>query len=182
MSSKVDRMPKKDPKEGRGKKEQQTQDRESKILNIMLNTSILLMALMTDAFSDAFTGMASGMAHAVTAGVGGAEKEPTTDESLRRTKTEFPKPMIIQMLQMKTDMKKQLQARKDEIRGKITDPTFDIGITIAERYNAGVPPLTNDLDEQSLLRYLTLLKANDASCTKMFQELMEWMKTVNTQR
>jgi len=161
-------MPKKDPKEGRGKKEQQTQDRESKILNIMLNTSILLMALMTDAFSDAFTGMASGMAHAVTAGVGGAEKEPTTDESLRRTKTEFPKPMIIQMLQM--------------IRGKITDPTFDIGITIAERYNAGVPPLTNDLDEQSLLRYLTLLKANDASCTKMFQELMEWMKTVNTQR
>ena len=148
------------------------------MLNLMLNTSVLLMSLMTDAFSDAFAGMAQGMAAAVSS-VAGADKEPAANEAFQRVKTEFPKQMITEMLQMKTDMKKQLQGKKDEIRGKIADPKFDAGITIAERYDAGVPSLTHDLDEQSLLRYITLLKASDAMCTKMFQELMALMKTVN---
>ena len=157
----------------------QTQDRESKILNIMLNTSILLMTLMTDAFSDAFAGMAAEMAQTVAAGVAGTDKAPTTKETFQRMKTEFPKETITQIIQMKTDMKKQLEAKKDVVRKKSTDPKFDQGITIAEQYDVGVPSLTGDLDEQSLLNYLVLLKAQDASCTKMFQELMEWMKTVN---
>jgi hypothetical protein len=172
-------MSKKDRKQGMRQGAQPTQDRESKILNIMLNTSILLMALMTDAFSDAFAGMAAGMAQAVAAGVEGTDKEPTTKETIQRMKTEFPKQIITQIIQMKTDMKKQLEAKKDEIGKKIVDPKFDAGITIAERYDLGVPNLTSDLDEKSLLKYIMLLKANDAQCTKMFQALMEWMKTVN---
>jgi len=178
-NSQADRMSKKDRKQGMRQGAQQTQDRESKILNIMLNTSILLMALMTDAFSDAFAGMAAGMAQAVAAGFEGTDKEPTTKETIQRVKTEFPKQMITQIIQMKTDMKKQLEAKKDEIGKKIVDPKFDAGITIAERYDMRVPTLTSDLDEQSLLRYIVLLKANDAQCAKMFQELVEWMKTVN---
>jgi hypothetical protein len=172
-------MPKKEKK--RAKKQETTPalDRESKILNIMLNTSVLLMALMTDAFSDVFAKMASGMAQAVAEGFGGAEKEPTTKKNMQQVETEFPKQMITQILQMKTDIKKQLQAKKDEIRKKIADSKFDAGITIAEQNNFGVPNLTSDLDEQSLLRYIVLLKAQDAQCTKMFQELMEWMKTIN---
>jgi hypothetical protein len=174
----VNGMVKKDTNKG-GKQASSTQNRESKILNIMVNTSLLLMTLMTDAFSDAFAGMAAGMMQAVTAVGEGAEKAPTTKETMERIKTEFPKQMRTQMLAMKTDMQKQLQAKKDDITGKIADPKFDAGITIAERYDIGIPPLTQDLDERSLLYYITLLKANDASCTKMFQELMEWMKTVN---
>lgn len=171
-------MAKKDGNQGMKQGAQPAQDRESKIFNIMMNTSILLMALMTDAFSDAFAGMAAGMAEAF-AGVDGTEKKPVTNETFQRVKTEFPKQMIAQMLQMKTDMRKQLHEKKDEIRSKIADPKFDAGIAIAERYEIGVPNLTRDLDEKSLLRYIVLLKTNDARCTKMFQELMEWMKTVN---
>lgn len=172
-------MLKKEMKRMKGQGATPTLDRESKILNIMLNTSILLMALMTDAFSEAFAGMAEGMAQAITTGFGSNEKEPTNTEKIKRVKAEFPKQMITQIVQMKTDMKKQLQAKKDEIGTKIADPKFDAGITIAEQYDVGIPNLTSDLDEQSLLRYIMLLKANDALCTKMFQELMAWMKTVN---
>jgi hypothetical protein len=154
-------------------------DRESKILNVMLNTSVLLMALMTDAFSDVFAKMASGMTQAIATGFGDAEKEPNTKKNMQQVETEFPKQMITQILQMKTDMKKQLRAKKDEIERKIADPKFDSGITIAEQYNFGVPNLTSDLDEQSLLKYIVLLKAQDARCTRMFQELMDWMKTIN---
>jgi len=173
----VNRMPKKVMKQAKGHVPETTQDRESKILNIMSNTSILLMSLMTDAFSGVFAEMATGMAQAVTEGLG-AEKEPTNTEKIERVKTEIPKQMIAQVVQMKADMKGQLQAKKEKIEKMIADPRFDAGITIAERYDFGVPNLTHDLDERSLLKYIELLKANDARCTKMFQELMEWMKSL----
>lgn len=172
-------MPKKEKKPVMRQGATPTLDRESKILNIMVNTSILLMGLMTDAFSDAFAKMAAGVAQVVAAGVKDTDNKPATKEIIQRVKTEFPKQMITQILQMKTDMKKQLRAKKGEIGKKIADPKFDAGITIAEQYDMGVPNLTSDLDEQSLLRYIVLLKTNDAQCTKMFQVLMEWMKTVN---
>jgi hypothetical protein len=172
-------MPKKEIKRAKRQETTPALDRESKILNVMLNTSVLLMALMTDAFSDVFAKMTSGMAQAIATGFRGADKEPTTKENIQQVETEFPKQMVTQIVQMKTDMKKQLDAKKEEIGNKIADPRFDEGITIAEYYDVGVPNLTNDLDEQSLLRYIMLLRANDDQCTKMFQELMAWMKTVS---
>jgi hypothetical protein len=175
--SQVNHMPKKMMKQATKHVPETAQDRETKILNIMANTSILLMSLMTDAFSGAFAGMAAGMAQAVTEGLG-AEKEPANMKKIEQVKTEIPKQMIAQIVQMKADMKGQLRAKKEEIEKTIADPRFDAGITIAEQYDFGVPNLTHDLDERSLLKYIALLKANDARCTKMFQELMEWMKSL----
>jgi hypothetical protein len=173
-------MPKKDEKRPRKQVQGDTHDREAKILNIMCNTSILLMAMMTEAFSGVFTEMAAGMAQAVTTGFGASEKNSTDSQNIERVKTELPKQMVEQVVQMKADMSAQLQAKKEEIGKMITDPKFDEGIAIAERYDFGVPKLTQDVDELSLLKYIALLKANDARCTKMFQELMEWMKNINT--
>jgi len=155
------------------------QDRESKILNIMVNTSVLLMSLMTDAFSGAFAEMAAGMAEAVATGLGGTDKEQTEREKIKQVKTEIPKQMVTQVIQMKADMIQQLEAKKNELGKKIADPKFDAGIGIVERYDFGIPKMTQDLNEVALLKYIALLKANDAQCTKMFQELMEWMKAIN---
>jgi len=145
----------------------------------MLNTSILLMALMTDAFSDAFTEMAARLAETFTAGFNGTSKEQTGPVKATQLKTGIPKQMVAQIIQMKADMKQQLEAKKKELGNKLADPKFDAGISIAEQYHVGIPNLTSDLDEQSLLTYIGLLKANDVRFTKMFQELMEWMKAVN---
>jgi hypothetical protein len=38
--------------------------------------------------------------------------------------------------------------------------------------------LTQDLDEHSLLGYLTLLQTNDPRATTMLKELLEWMNTL----
>jgi len=155
------------------------QDRETKIMNVMINTSILLMSALTEAFSGMFTEMAKGMVTAVTTSLGASE-EKTNDMNIKidNLKTELPKQMIEQVVTMKADIKKQLSAKKEEIGKMIADPKFDEGITIAEKYDFGVPKLTQDLDEISLLHYIALQTANDPLCSKMLQELMEWMKKV----
>lgn len=154
-------------------------DREEKILNIMSNTSILLMALMTEAFSGLFANMAEGMVNAFTSGFDASGE--TTKEGIVKIqdlKQQIPKQVVEQMVSMKADINKQLQAKKQEIRSLIAAPAFDEGIRIAEQYDVGLQKMTQDLDELSLLRYIALLKANDPVCTKMFQELVEWMKTI----
>jgi 16S rRNA G966 N2-methylase RsmD len=154
-------------------------DREEKIINIMCNTSILLMSLMTEAFSDLFAGMAEGMVQAVSSSLGVSEESTKQgSEKMRNLTAKIPQEVRAQMIAMKTDIRKQFQEKKQAIQNVLIDPVFDKGITIAESSTAQLPKLTEDLDEISLLGYLVLLKREDPSCTKMFQALMDWMKTV----
>jgi uncharacterized protein (DUF305 family) len=154
-------------------------DREEKILNVMINTSILLMSLMTEAFSDLFAGMTEGMVQAVGSGLGMSEESTKQgSEKMRNLTTKIPQEVRTQMMSMKTDIRKQFQEKKPEIQHLFADPVFDKGIAIAESSVMRLPRLTEDLDEVSLLGYLALLKAEDPQCTEMFQALMEWMKTV----
>lgn len=155
------------------------QDRQTKILNIMMNTSLLMISLFTEAFSDVFSKMATGMVNAVTTSLGVPE-ENTKDmsEKMDSMKTELPKQLIEQIVTMKADINKQLASKKEEIQKIIGDPKFDEGITIVENYDFGLPKLYQDLDEISLFKYIALLKTNDPQFSKMFQELMEWMKNV----
>jgi hypothetical protein len=160
-------------------KQSPAEDRETKILNLMCNTSILLMSLMTEAFAGLFSEMADGMVQAVTASLGASEEyTKENNEKLQSLKTKIPQQVREQMIGMKADISTQLQAKKHDLEAAIADPSFDRGITIAESYRTQLPALTRDLNELSLLGYLALLKANDPQCTKMFQELVEWMKTV----
>jgi hypothetical protein len=154
-------------------------DRETKILNILCNTSILLMSALTEAFSDFFTGLSKEMVHALTTSMGvSEEKTMDMNTEMNTLKRELPKQMMEQMVTLKADMAKQLQVKKQEIGKIIADPAFDKGITIAEKYDFGLPPLTQELDEISLLRYIALMKAEHPVFLKMFQELVEWMKSV----
>jgi hypothetical protein len=172
-------MTKTTPKHTNQIKQATPEDREIKIFNIMTNTSVLLMALMTEAFSDLFSTMAEGMTQAITSGFGASEKDTQeTSRTIKKMKTELPQHMIKEMVAMKKDITNQLLEKKQELRNVIADPMFDNGITIAEKYSVGLPAVTNDLDERTLLSYIALMKANDPSCTKMFQELMEWMKVL----
>jgi hypothetical protein len=178
-TEKVNFMPKKTKEHLIDAIQNNTIDRETKILNVMCNISILLMSLVTEAFSDLFTGIAEGMVQAISANLNPSEeniKERTGE--IQDLETKIPRQFREQMITMKTDIQKQIQERKQDILALIADPVFDKGIAIAEHYNTRLPRLTQDLDELSLLSYIALLKENDPQCTKMFQELMEWMKTV----
>jgi hypothetical protein len=154
-------------------------DRETKIMNLIMNTTILLMSTFVEAFSDAFTQMAKKMTTSVTDAIGASEeKSNEISEKFDQMKTEVPTQMIEMILSMKTDVDKQLSEKRDEIRKIIADPKFDEGITIAEKYDFGIPKMTQDIDELTLIRYIALLKANDQRCSQMLQDLLKWMKNV----
>ncbi|MCX6664156.1 MAG: hypothetical protein NTZ75_07905 [Euryarchaeota archaeon] len=172
-------MPKKTTKQKIKPTEQNTPARETKILNVICNTSLLLMSAVTEAFSERFTKLSKEMITAITTSLGNSE-DATKDihkktDSLQK---ELPQQIREQLLAMKTDITTQLQEKKEKLGPLLADPIFDDGITIVERYKFGLPALTQDLDERSLLGYIALLRANDPRFTTMFQELLEWMKNL----
>ena len=105
------------------------------------------------------------------------EIQNTTDDMERKIPQELRK----QLNEMKTDITKQMNEKKEQILPLLADRRFDEGIAIAERYEFGLPRLTTDLDERSLLGYIALLQENNEQFTKMFQELLEWMKNLPQQ-
>lgn len=153
------------------------QAREKKILNVICNTSILLMSIMTEAFSDIFTKLSKEMVNAINTGLSTpANNVKENHETIDKIQDEFPKQVRELLLRMKVDMTKQLKEKKEKIASVITDRKFNEGIAIVDRYNFNLPKLSCDLDEHSLFRYLILLKQDNEQFTKMFQELLEWMK------
>jgi hypothetical protein len=153
------------------------QARETKILNILCNTSILLMSLMTEAFTDAFTNLSKEMITTMTTGLGAP---PNTKNEIQREinqlNIELPKQLREQLLTMKTEITTQLHEKKETLASVIVDKKFDEGIAIVERYTFNLPKLSGDLNEHALFGYIALLKENNKQVTTMFQELVEWMK------
>ena len=159
--------------------EQNTQARETKILNVICNTSILLMSVVTEAFTEVFTKLSKEMITAITTGLG--TPEDTIKEIHGETdnlQKELPKQIREQLLAMKTDITTQMKEKKEKLASILADKRFDEGITIVERYKFNLPKLSCDLDERSLLGYIALLQENNEQFTKMFQELLEWMKNL----
>jgi hypothetical protein len=153
------------------------QGRETKILNVICNTSVLLMSIITEAFTDIFTNLSKEMIIAITTGIGAPTN--TIKEihgETEKIQNELPKQMREQLLVMKTDITSQLKEKKEKLASIIADKKFDEGIAIVEHYNFNLPKLSCDLDERSLLGYLALLQETNEQFTKMFQELLEWMK------
>lgn len=153
------------------------QSREAKIMNVICNTTILLMSIMTEAFTSMFTKLSKEMITAITTVLDApADTIKEINGKTNIIKNELPKQIRQQLLALKKDVTVQMKEKKEKFASLIDDKSFDGGIEIVERYNFNLPKLSCDLDERSLLGYMILLQQNDEQCTKMFQELLEWMK------
>lgn len=155
------------------------QRRETKILNVICNTTILLMSTMTEALTSVFTTLSKEMITAITTGLGApADTTKEIHGETDKIQNELPKQMREQLLAMKVDITAQLKEKKEKFSSIIADKKFDEGIAIVERYNFNLPKLSCDLNERSLFGYFALLQENNEQFTKMFQELLEWMKAL----
>jgi len=77
-------MPKKTTKQKIKPAEQNKQARETKILNVICNTSLLHMSAVTEAFSEMFTKLSKEMITAITTSLGNSE-DATKDIHKKRT-------------------------------------------------------------------------------------------------
>jgi hypothetical protein len=93
--------------------QQNTPTRETKILNVICNTSLLLMSLVTEAFSEMFTKLSKETITTLITSLDGSED--TTKDIHKETNSlhkELPQQMREQLLVIKTDITTQLQEKR----------------------------------------------------------------------
>lgn len=168
-------MPEKTSKPPQNRRQVTDENREKKILNLLSNTSLLLMILVTEAFSEVFTSLSRDFVSSLSSSLNIAHGDKPDLDVLQQ---QFPDSLRKELLAMKQDLEKQIQEKRQKLGPLLADQRFDKGITIAEHSMLHLPSLTHDLDEAALLSYVTLLQANDQKCTAMFQQLLEWMNNL----
>ncbi len=150
-------------------------DRETKILNAMANTSVLLMSTMMGAFTnlvvDATSAMASGMAEVM----GGKETQDEVSQEIKQRAPEVNEKIKAMISDIRKDIYAQMREKKLEFKSLLSDPAFDAGPRIIENYDFKLPKLTEELDDNALSQYSQLLLSQDASFAKMFKDLAEWI-------
>jgi len=155
---------------------QKVTGREAKIMNSIINTTIILMSTMMDTFTEAMvntTGaMASGMADAIV----GKEASQKVNKEFRKKLPEADEKMKAMISEVRKDVYAQLEEKRKEMKSLLSDSAFDIGPKIVEKYDFRLPKLTEKLDDSTLAQYTQLLVSEDPRFAKMFKELTSWIE------
>jgi F0F1-type ATP synthase membrane subunit b/b' len=153
-------------------------DREDKIINSMANTSVILMSTMMGAFTqvivNATEAMASGMAEAV----GGKEAGDKVNEEIKQKLPEVDEKMKAMISEIRKDIYSQMRQKRQELEPLLSDPAFEAGPKIIEKYDFKLPKLTQELDDNALAQYSQLLVSEDIRFAKMFKELTKWINSL----
>ena len=68
--------------------------------------------------------------------------------------------------------------KRKEIKPFISDPIFDVGPQTVEKYDFGIPKLTQELDDRALAQYSYLLISEDTTFGELFNALGDWMNNL----
>ncbi len=148
--------------------------RETKILNAMANTSVLLMSTMMGAFTnlmvDATSAMASGMAEAMD----GKAQDKVSQEIIQGI-PEVNEKIKAMISDIRKDIYAQMREKRREFESLLSDPAFDFGPRIIEKYDFKLPNLTEELDDNAIAQYSQMLSSEDVVFAMMFKDLAEWI-------
>ena len=152
--------------------------REAAIMNVIINTSVILMSAMMDAFGEFIvqtTGaMAAGMANAM-------DEKELGEEITNEVKTKSPEineEMKTLISEVHNGIYLQYTQKQKEIQPLLADKIFDNGPQIVEKYDFNLPKLNKKVDDKILAQYTLLLAIEDENFAKMFEELTAWMNTL----
>jgi uncharacterized membrane protein len=152
--------------------------REKRIMNAVVNTSIILMGTLMGGFTElvmnASGAMASGMAEAL----GGEEAGREVRQGVKQKLPEVNDKMKAMMSDMRKDIYLQIEQKRKEIEPFLSDAVFDVGPKKIDEYNFGLPKLTEELDDDALAQYTYLLVSEDATFAELFIALSEWINTL----
>lgn len=151
---------------------------EDKIIYAMANTSVILMSMMMGAFTQiigpTMGAMASGMAEAL----GGKEASDKVDKEFKKEEPELEAKMKAAISDIRKDIYSQMKQKKQELEQMLSNPMFEVGPKIIEKYDFNLPKLTQELDDNTLSKYSQLLVNEDECFGKMFKELTEWINSL----
>ncbi len=162
--------------------------RDEKAANLVLNYSMILVAMFEDAFASLASSMSealvkgtAAMAEAMEEGMGGtpresdrAKAEKTGKQAKVRTSAEVKKAFA----EMREKARNEIRLDDKSLKELIRDPAFDKGIEIVGKYDFGLPKLTERLSDEDFIAYVALFKKSGPDVVRMSEELGEWRKTV----
>jgi hypothetical protein len=152
--------------------------REDKIVNCMVNTSIILMSIMMGAFTQVMVSTAGAMASGMAEAMGGKEAGDKVNVEIKQKLPEVDEKMKAMISDIRKDIYAQMAQKSKELEPLLSDPAFEAGPKIVEKYDFKLPKLTQELDDNTLAKYSQLLVSEDKGFAKMFKELTEWINSL----
>ena len=152
--------------------------RSDEIMNAMVNTSVILMSTMMGAFTQVIVNATGAMASGLAGAMGGEEAGEKVTEEFNQKLPEVDAKMKILISDIRKDLYAQMGQKKKEIEPLLSDPVFEVGPKIIEKYDFKLPKLTRELDDNALAQYSQLLVSEDSRFAKMFRELTEWLNSL----
>ena len=157
---------------------QSEMNRENKIMNSMINVSVILMSTMMCAFTNVMMNATSSLASGMAEAVGGKENGDKVNEEIKQNLPEVDAKMKAMISDIRRDIYAQMRQKKQEMKLMFSDPVFDIGPKIIEKYDFKLPKLSQKLNDNELAQYSKLLVNEDLRFVKMFKELTQWINSL----
>jgi|WetSurMetagenome_2_1015567.scaffolds.fasta_scaffold56104_3 hypothetical protein len=152
--------------------------REKRILNAIMNTSIILMGTLMGGFGELFANVAGALASGMAEAVGGEKVGQEVRQEMEQKAPQVNEKMKSMMSDIRRDMLLQINEKREEIAPYLLDPMFEVGPKKIDEYDFGLPKLTEELDDDTLAKYTGLLVNQDANFAKLYSELTEWITTL----
>jgi len=153
-------------------------DHEDKIINSMVNTSVLLMSTIMGAFEQVIVNATGAMASGMAEAIGGKEAGDQLNQEIKQKLPEVDEKIKAMISDIQKDIYSQMRQKKQEIEPLLSDPLFEAGPKIIEKYYFKLPKLSKKLDDNTLAQYVQLLISEDKQFAKMFKELTEWINSL----
>ena len=152
--------------------------REDKIMNTLVNTSILLMSTFMGGFSELMVNVTGELASGMAEAFSGEEAGKEVREKVKQKLPEINDKMRAMISDMRKDIYLQMEQKNKEIAPFMGDPVFDLGPQKVDAYDFGIPKLSSRLDDDTLAQYSYLLVSEDATFAELFGQLMNWLNSL----
>ena len=153
-------------------------DREKKIMNVVVNTSTILLGTLMGGLTEAMMNVMGSVASGMAGAVGGEEAGEKVGREFKQKLPEVNEKMKAMIADARKDLYVQIEHKRKEIEPFLSDPVFDVGPKKVDEYEFNLPKLTEELDDNTMAQYAYLLVSEDPNFGKLFGELTDWMGTL----
>ena len=151
---------------------------EDKIIYAIANTSVILMSTMMDAFTQVIGSTMGAIASGMAGALGGEEASDKVDQELKQGLPGIDEKMKAGISDLRKEIYSQITQKRQDLKLVFSDPVFEVGPKIIEKYDFNLPKLTQKLDDDVLSQYSKLIVSEDVRFAKMFKELTEWISSL----
>lgn len=153
-------------------------ERNQRVIYSAFNTSIIMMATMMEDFTEFLTDTAGAMASGMAEACGDEEAGEEIRKEVRESKGGLDQRLRELISEQREPTYKEMERKRHRIEPLITDPIWDEGPKIVDRYDFGLPKMTEVLNDDTMVAYAKMLVEEDPAFTEMFKALVDWINRV----